>query len=369
MPYIPKIIANDPLTTKIAQVLTHYPLGELVDYTPDQRGFVNKSYAIHTNLGGNITPYFLRQYKLGILEEELIYEHSLINHVFEVGLPPVARVYRTREGTTFVREDNPPQDDQPIFYAIFDFLPGKDKYNWFNPHCTATEINASGKTLAQFHQAGWNFQPQGLRREPRIADLLEIIRNNLLICLAQSHLKVFNQFIQPHQSFLEDKLKSLTTLLHSPVCLGLPELIIHCDYHPGNLKFQDEQVVGLFDFDWSKLDYRLFDLALAIVYFFAEWEGAGDGELRLDEVTQFISAYQDVLQNSGDVPPLSPNEQALLGSFIESANLYVFNWTIGDLLNKEVEIDLYSMFVLHGIRTALWLDDSSNRAEIGQLFK
>ena len=40
---------------------------------------------------------------------------------------------------------------------------------------------------------------------------------------------------------------------------------MHCDYHPGNLKWVDEQGVGLFDFDWSKLDYRVFDIARGVV--------------------------------------------------------------------------------------------------------
>ena len=68
---------------------------------------------------------------------------------------------------------------------------------------------------------------------------------------------------------------------------------MHCDYHPGNLKWVDEQGVGLFDFDWSKLDYRVFDIAQGVVYFCSSWEGPDKGELRLDKAAIFVRAYQD----------------------------------------------------------------------------
>ena len=47
----------------------------------------------------------------------------------------------------------------------------------------------------------------------------------------------------------------------------LIHMVIHCDFHPGNLKFQNNAITGLFDFDWSKVDVRCFDVALAIIYF------------------------------------------------------------------------------------------------------
>ena len=46
-------------------------------------------------------------------------------------------------------------------------------------------------------------------------------------------------------------------------------------------------------FDWSKLDYRLFDVGLALAYFCSSWEGVDSGELWLDKVALFVRAYQD----------------------------------------------------------------------------
>lgn len=361
------MMKNDPIAEKIRKVLSHYQLGELVDYTQNQRGYINLGFAIRIQKNEKVTPYFLRQYKLGIVEDELLFEHSLINHVYEIGKPQVARVYSTQEGKTYVMEDSLADTSQPAFYAIFDFLPGEDKYTWVNPHCTPCETQQSAQVLAEYHQAVWDFRPLGFRREPRIADLLKPIKDNLHACLSQTRLHVPNEIIRPYQSFLDQKIEELIEFFQSLEAQALPELVIHCDYHPGNLKFQDERVVGLFDFDWAKKDYRIFDVALAIFYFFAEWEGTQDGELRIDEASNFISSYQQVMQSSNVVPPLSGDELAQLGRFIESANLYVLNWSIDDLLHKEVHVEEYVPFLLHGIRTAIWLNNPTHQQKIAQL--
>jgi homoserine kinase type II len=55
-----------------------------------------------------------------------------------------------------------------------------------------------------------------------------------------------------------------------------------CDDHPENLKFSDDKGVGIFDFDWSKIDYRLFDVARSRVYFTSLWNDQAVG-LRPDK--------------------------------------------------------------------------------------
>lgn len=367
--FVTRMMDNDETAAKIKRVLTHYQLGELVNYAQNKRGCVNLSFAIQTFYNDRITSYFLRQYKIGIVEEELLFEHSLINHIHEIGKPVVARVHSTRDGKTYVMEQDPTTPDQTIFFAIFDFLPGEDKYTWINPHCTPKELMQSAQVLAQYHQAVWNFKPRGFRREPRIAKFLEPIRNNLHSCISQPHLKVVHEIIQPHLAFLDHKIEALVKYFHSPDFQSLPQLIVHCDFHPGNLKFQDENVVGLFDLDWAKLDYRLFDMALAIYYFCTEWEEIQDGELRLDEAAYFISSYQDALQSSGNVPLLSSHEQTLLNYFLEAANLYVLNWSIEDILHKKVIIEEYIPYILHGIRSAIWLDKPNHVQKVSQLVK
>lgn len=344
----------------IEHVLSHYQLGELLCCEQNLRGYCNTSFAIQTLEEGQPTWHFLRRYKATICEVEIQFEHSLIRHLAQFPELPIAKLQVTREGKTYLIEpcDDPTQP--PTFFAIFEYLPGEDRYTWINPHCSETEVRNAAALLAHYHQAVWEFQPQGQRNEPDIHGLLPTFLTNYQAYLEKPLADELKSPLQKHYPFLRGKIEQLQKSLADPQIETLPRLIIHHDYHPGNLRFSADQVVGLFDFDWAKRDWRVFDVALALFYFFTEWEGNADGQLRISEVNSFLSSYQQTMQDSNQGHPLSEAEQAALWMFIEAANLYVLNWTIVDILNKPVDIEEYAMYLWHGLNSARWLDQHRN---------
>ncbi|MFQ6099123.1 MAG: phosphotransferase, partial [Armatimonadota bacterium] len=50
---------------------------------------------------------------------------------------------------------------------------------------------------------------------------------------------------------------------------SLPACVIHGDYHPANLKFRGDEVVGIFDLDWATLQPCARDLADGLLFFAA----------------------------------------------------------------------------------------------------
>ena len=154
--------------------------------------------------------------------------------------------------------------------------------------------------------------------------------------------------------------------MNEPAARRLPELVIHCDYHPGNLKFTDEQVTALFDFDWSKVDLRLFDVALALWYFCTSWQGPEDGRFRLDWASTFLHAYQGYLEKPG-AGPLSPDEVRYLPILINASNLYILNWTILDFYAKDVDPKEYLVFLKHSVNFTRWFEDAANRKALEAL--
>jgi len=48
---------------------------------------------------------------------------------------------------------------------------------------------------------------------------------------------------------------------------ALPQTIVHGDYHPANLKFRGDEVVGVFDLDWCTRQPRMVDLADGLLFF------------------------------------------------------------------------------------------------------
>lgn len=354
---------------ELSYILGHYNLGELVWYEQDQRGYINTSFAIQTEKDGKRKKYFLRRYKKGVRQEELLFEHSLINHLSAKNFTIIARVYETRQGSTYVYVAGENEGQNGVYYAIFDFLGGEDRYTWIAPSCTPTEIASSAEVLAEFHRLARDLSTSGRRSEPRILELLPQIEGNLSDCLQHPKGSVFDEYLIENAETIFRAIEQTKAALLRHPCGSMIDLVIHCDFHPGNLKFEGEQVVGLFDFDWSKIDLRCYDVAHAIWYFFACWDADRDGEIRLDDCEIFLATYQDVLLKKPGLEPMTHIELSCLPDMIAAANLYVLNWTILDYLHKEVDPEAYLVFLKHGVNTIRWLGNEPNRIRLEEILE
>jgi homoserine kinase type II len=355
-----KLPMDFPVTAELRAVLSHYDLGDLVDYEKNERGFVNTAYAIETLAGGQHKRYFLRKYKRGIREQELLFEHSLIEHLVQAGAP-VARIHHTRAGKSFVCRSDKAAGTGPSFYTIFDYLPGEDRFSWVNPVLTQAQLAASAAVLAQLHVYGSGFTPLGRRDEPRILDLLPIIAETWSGCPTRSKGLGFDDHIREQLAFVQDSIAATMATLQEPGAHALPEMVIHCDYHPGNLKFTGDRVTGVFDFDWSKRDLRLFDVGLALWYFCTSWAASDDGSLRLDWAQTFMQAYQEALASQPGAVVISMEEARYLPTMINAGNLYVLHWTVLDYFAKDVDQTEYVAFLDHSLRFAAWYQEIKNR--------
>jgi homoserine kinase type II len=350
----------DP-TIELKEILSQYDLGELLSYEKDVRGTVNTSYTIEIATPSGNKRYFLRRYKGWIKEEELIFEHSVITHLMQHGFDLAAGVLKTRDGRTYIRRES---EGGTAFYAIFEFLRGEDKYTWIDPVCEASEIVSSAQTLAKFHRAMAGWKAQGRRQEPRIIELLQTIPGKITAGLDQKKGTVFDDYLAQNQALVCKHIEDTIDALEQPRFSQLPLVVAHCDFHPGNLKFSQGQVVGLFDFDWSKIETRTFDVGLAVVYFFSSWKGESDGQLRMNDASLFLNTYQAALRGDAKVGPLTTAEQQSLPFMIQAGNLYVMNWALLDFYQKDVDAGEYLGYLHHHVRMIPWIEDEANRARI-----
>jgi homoserine kinase type II len=204
----------------------------------------------------------------------------------------------------------------------------------------------------------------GRRAEPKILDLLRVIDTMWASSASRSKGTVFDRYLERHFGLVRKSIAGTIAALSEPAARSLPEVIIHCDYHPGNLKFEGEEITGLVDFDWSKFDLRAFDVALAVWYFCASWEHAADGHLRLGEANEFLRAYQRQLVGDPALSPLTPDEIHYLPPLIDAANIYVLYWTLRDYFGKDVDPEEYLIYLRHGVR---FTQRSAVAARRGQL--
>ena len=348
----------DP-AAELKAVLDHYDLGVLNRTEKDQRGMVNTSYIIDLQKDGVPARYFLRRYKAEIRREEIVFEHALIDHLTARGNCPVARVHRARDGESFIRLDVAGD----AYYAIFDYLPGEDRYTWVNPRCTSRELTAAGALLAQFHSDVATLKAPGRRAEAKIVDLPSVIESAWSECLARSTGNPFDRCAARNNRLVRDSLADAAGVLRRAGG-DLPEVIIHSDYHPGNLRFLGHEISGLVDFDWAKVDLRSFDIALAVWYFCVSWQGSADGHLRMGAARTFLSAYQTRLMQAAELAPMSRAELAVLPHMISASNVYVLYWGLRDYLSKPVDPQEYLVYLRHNIGFARWFKDPSHLASL-----
>ncbi|MGA2820423.1 MAG: phosphotransferase [Anaerolineales bacterium] len=349
---------TDP-AVELRDVLQRYDLGQLVGLERNERGYVNTSFVVDVDRQGVSARYFVRKYKKGINESDVRFEHSVINRLVAAGSPPVARLHLTQNGSTYLHRFSG-EDRKGDYFAIFDFLPDEDRYTWVGPRCLPKESRSSAIVQAQFHKAMEGFQPEGQREEPRILDLLQLIATRLATAGGRSKHTVFDAYLEEHLELLERDLSETLEYLQEPPARALPQVVIHCDYHPGNLKFRGSEVTGVFDFDWSKLDLRAFDVGLALWYFYTSWDGEHDGELRLEDVAIYLGAYQQYMYGRPGLGPLSAQERVYLPYLINAGNLYILYWTVEDYFNKAADPQEYLVYLRHSVNFTKWIRAEGN---------
>jgi homoserine kinase type II len=348
----------------VEAIEANYDLGKVVDVYEIFGGYVNRSFGIYTEKDGQRHEYFVRKYKLGVTEKEILFEHKLIMFALENGFSIAANMFKTRKGNTIV-EISEGEQGVNRYFSVYTYLPGEDKYTWVDNVLTDEEYASSAEVLAAFHNAVRNFDPAGLGRvELKIADLIPTLTSIFKEYAATS---INSRLHSYYLKNLDSILAAVERIRISPQDLAqMPVIPIHCDFHPGNEKFQDGKVVGLFDFDWSKIDLRMFDLGLGLAYFCGNWTDELDGTLMMDQCEIFLKAYQQKLQSLGGLTPLNDVEKKHLATILDAGNMYLIFWCLrsyySDTTLNEYE---YLAYLSHQVKLMNWID--AHRAEITRI--
>jgi homoserine kinase type II len=351
------------LRTQIIELIEeNYDLGKVVEVYEIFGGYVNRSFGIYVEKNGERKEYFVRKYKSDVKDKEIMFEHNLIDFSIENGLSMGAGLVRTKHQTTYIKNNDSQAEN---YYAIYQYLPGEDKYTWDNPNCTDAEYASAAEVLAEFHNASRNFDPKGLERiEPKIMEFLPT-RPDIYKDFAAKELNTkYHAYYLKNVDIILEVIKS--SQIPESIWRQMPFNPCHNDFHPGNLKYANNKAVGLFDFDWSKIELRLFDVCLALAYFCSSWDDETDGVLRLDKCAIFLTSYQNKLKELGGISPINQLEKEYFPTMMAAANLYLVNWDVcayyqGSDLN-EYE---YIAYLSHNVRLMKWIE--SHKAEFGEM--
>jgi homoserine kinase type II len=342
----------------------HYKhLGQIVEIHEVFGGYTNRSFGVVLEKDGQRLDYFVRKYKAEATDHDVLMEHGLISHALKNGFNEAAGIFPTIDGRTFVRlnELKAGKTVSRIF-TVYRFLKGKDKYTWIDNKSSPQEFVNLGDLLARFHKASCDFVPEGEQRktEPKVKILIPDFPRIFKERAAQPLDTLFHANFN---AILPTILKDMERLKIEPEEYeGLVEVPIHGDYHAGNVKFDGEDTVGLFDFDWSKIDARIFDICLGIVYCCGSWDMETDGVLRLDDCRNFLKGYNQALQ-SGPLPPLNETEKKVFVRMLGGAHFYLIYWLTELWYYLDVDnINSYEAlsYLTHFLRGLNWLDNNAD---------
>jgi homoserine kinase type II len=348
----------------------YYDLGHIKEIYEVFGGYTNRSFGVITTNKGEEKEFFIRKYKAEIRDTDVLIEHSLIKYALAQGFQEAAGIFPATDGRTFIRL-NERKNGQTVsrVFSIYQFLQGLDKYTWIDNKSTPQEFFNLGALLARFHGATHGFRPQSdqVKTEPKVRFLIPDLKRRLSERANQPLNTLFHAYFTSTLPTVLDHIDK--NLLLDSEYDAFPEGPIHGDYHAGNVKFDGEETVGLFDFDWSKIDIRLFDVCLGIVYCCSSWDMATDGHLRIDDCRNFLNGYNSALAGS-TLPALTEQENKAFLRMLANAHIYLVYWLteLWYYLDAENINDYEAIsYMNHFIRGLSWLE--ANVSELEALVK
>ena len=196
------------------------------------------------------------------------------------------------------------------FWSLSPFLPG-EPLSLARP---VDEQRALGRLLAEFHAGIASLHDFGQRDGWRRCE--EIVADPGMDQILNAHARERPEEI----GILRRHLDRARTRIAGLALSERPGILVHGDFTPWNLRFQNGRLSGILDFELAHRDHRIADFALS-------WRGK----------------YDAVVEGYDEVSPLAPEEWTLLtplwwAQLIDGACRDLRNgvrddgWTIGKLL-------------------------------------
>jgi len=235
--------------------LTHYSVGELVDFQGISSGIENTNYFVSTTRGDYVLTLFEE-----LKAEELPYFLTIMAFVSANGVPS-AQPICNNDGSYLSTLNGKPA-------ALVEKLAGGDIETPNTTQCAVI-----GEAMANFHLASLKLDihrdnSRGANWRQQAAELLLPLVNESSAELIQDELT----FQAPYKQ------------------LNLPKSVIHADLFRDNALFSGNKLSGIIDFYYACNDYFTYDIAVAV----NDWCVTPNGLLDKKRFDAFISAYQAI---------------------------------------------------------------------------
>ena len=280
-------VSNDEIIT----FLQSYYIGDFISLHEIAEGIENTNYLLKTQNG----QFILTLYEKRVNVDELPFFMDLIDHLSNQGLP-VPKAIPNKNGT-------PLSDLCGRKAAIIEFLHGRDLKILTYDACFQ-----AGVALAKLHLKGLDFDQQ------RPNSMGQHTWQALYEQCDAEETRAFNSLVP---DMVQGELKHLQSAFPN----HLPKGIIHADFFPDNVFFdEDNQLSGVIDFYFACTDILAYDLAIAI----NAWCFEDFTQMNTAKANQMIAGYQSIRPLSDDEKNALPT--LLRGGAIRFLLSRLYDW-------------------------------------------
>jgi homoserine kinase type II len=257
-------------------VLSHYPLGRLVDAHRVEQGFINENWTITTARGR----FFVKRRPATPGQARLVRaQHKLIEYLCHQGFP-APTLMRTAAGETILTHDH-------CWYEFQEHIDG-EPYDHNRPR----HLEQAALTLGVYHSCVRGFAPRPLCRLGELYTPQTV--GEMLKRLAEGWQADRDPALVGLIHRLEMHVEHLTARFAGHGVLD--RLVIHGDYYADNLIFRGDSIVGVVDYDRARKEPRVVELAEALIYFSSPRTGhmrhiVYPGFLNWEPFSHFVEAY------------------------------------------------------------------------------
>ena len=272
---------------ELAVVLSHYDLGVVESITEFARGSRRSPKVGIVCERGKFLLKRRRAERARL--RRVPFAHRVQDHLVRGGFPLAKLVpVRAPGGTLLQLRD--------YIYELFEFVPGHAFAH------TPEEAHDAGAVLARFHRTTEDFVAPSWLARPR-GDYHDAPAVRTGLCAISSTLSSHDSFagneaeLDGLVQFLLSIYDRATDAVNRVDLSGRSELVIHADWHPGNLLFREKRVVAVVDYDSMRYARRVVDLANGVLQFSiiaggdpASWPD----QLDEDRFHAFMAGYESV---------------------------------------------------------------------------
>jgi len=337
----------------------YYDLGKIVEIKKIPIGQMNESFSVKMEKDGKIKKWFFRYYSIYKTEPEINYELGLMFHLRKKGFLENACPALTKDGKTHLSIT---VDGEKRYCAIQEWLEGSEPYGWEYCPIKDAELEDVARVVARIHNLAADFVPASdyVATRPPIEKHVAGYPKNLRFWIGEVHKRGgkehYYQYMNSRMPKIEDWIHRILPMMETAT--ELPRTHIHTDAHPGNFKFDNDKVVGVFDFDWVQVDFRIYEVAFVLTTFGSDWYWDTNGVHFMNRMKIVLDAYNDeVSKIDGMIGKMNQAEWDILPDMMIICNILMLQESAHQIYDDPERNQLeYLYYMAHCVQAAEWID-------------